>query len=349
MVPVEEVTLAQDDRPIIVVGAARSGTTMLQLMLHAHGRIAVPPENRFVLRAYQNRRDFGDLRVEANRRKLAHFICKEKGSGFGDLGLDADATMAEIVAGPATLGSALGIALRAYARKFGKARWGDKRPSYLANLHMIRDLFPDAQVVHIIRDGRDCVASLKEAPWHRGGVPTAVAGWCRGMDEGARAARTWAPGSYFEMYYERLVSDPEPELRRLCDFLGEPFDPAMTEPSSVAGVAVPERKTWHALTHGEVTSKRIGSWSRRLDPAEIGLCEAVMGRRLVAHGYELTGLGSATLSQWAHYVPAGTHDLMSRAKRALITRFHHARPRADLADRVVRPATDQPVPTPEAP
>jgi hypothetical protein len=341
--------VTQDHRPIIVVGCPRSGTTMLQLMLHAHERIAIPPENRFVLRAYQNRRELGDLTVEENRRRLAHSICKQKGSGFGDLGLDADATMAEIVAGPPTLGSACGIVLRAYARKFGKPRWGDKRPSYLVNLHMVRDLFPDAQVVHIIRDGRDCVASLKEAPWHRGGIPTAIAGWCRGMDEGARAARTLPPGSYFELYYERLVSDPEPELRRLCEFLGERFDPAMTEPSAVADVAVPERKTWHALTHGEVTAKRVGSWARRLDPAEIGLCEAVMGRRLVAHGYSLSRSGSPTLAEWARYLPALTHDRMSRAKRALTTGFHHVRPRADLADRLATPATDPPVPAPDAP
>lgn len=325
--------MTRDHRPIMVVGCPRSGTTMLQLMLHAHERIAIPPENRFVLRAYQDRHRFGDLSVEENRRRLAHFICKRKGMGFGDLGLSADATVEQIVAGPPTLGSACGIVLRAYAHKFGKVRWGDKRPSYLVNLHMVRDLFPDAQIVHIIRDGRDCVASLKETPWHRGGVPTAIVGWCRGMDEGDRAARTLPSDSYFELYYERLVADPAPELRRLCEFLGERFDPAMTDPSAVADVAVPQRKTWHALTHGAVTAARVGSWERRLEPAEIGLCEAVMRRRLVAHGYPLTGIGAPTLAEWAGYLPAEAHDRISRAKRALVTGFHQLRPGADLADR----------------
>jgi hypothetical protein len=31
------------DRPIFVLGCPRSGTTLLQLMLHAHPRIAIPP------------------------------------------------------------------------------------------------------------------------------------------------------------------------------------------------------------------------------------------------------------------------------------------------------------------
>src|SRR5215467_3176159 len=143
------------------------------------------------------------------------------------------------------------------------------------------------------------------------------------MDEGARAARTMPADSYFELYYERLVDDPERELRRLCEFLGERFDPAMTEPSAVADVAVPERKTWHALTHDRVTSARVGSWERRLEPAEIGLCEAVMGRRLVAHGYPLSRLGSPTLAGWADYLPVAARDRMSRAKRAVTTGFHH--------------------------
>ncbi|WP_449066856.1 sulfotransferase, partial [Planomonospora algeriensis] len=73
-------------------------------------------------------------------------------------GLDAAEVTREIVDGPGTLGSALGIVLRAYAARFGKPRWGDKRPSYFKSVDVLLRLFPDAQFVHLIRDGRDCVA-----------------------------------------------------------------------------------------------------------------------------------------------------------------------------------------------
>ena len=59
------------DRPVFVIGCPRSGTTMLQLMLHSHPRIAVPPETRFLVPAYYRRRTFGDLRDGARRRALA--------------------------------------------------------------------------------------------------------------------------------------------------------------------------------------------------------------------------------------------------------------------------------------
>ena len=143
------------DRPIIVVGCPRSGTTMLQLMLHAHPRIAIPPETRFTLAVYGERRDFGDLEVEANRRALARRIVDRRDTRFCDLGLDAEDIVERIAAGPGTLGSALGTVFQRYAARFGKPRWGDKRPAYLHNVDILLRLFPDAQFINIVRDGRD--------------------------------------------------------------------------------------------------------------------------------------------------------------------------------------------------
>ncbi|MGH3387537.1 MAG: sulfotransferase family protein, partial [Actinomadura sp.] len=155
------------DRPIFVVGCPRSGTTLLQLMLHAHPRIAIPPETRFLLPAFDTRHAFGDLCDEANLRELARWIAEDKATKFDDLGLDPDRIIEEIVAGPPTVGTAMATVFQAYAQRFGKPRWGDKRPSYIRRLDVILRMFPDAQIVHLIRDGRDCVASLMEMPWYK--------------------------------------------------------------------------------------------------------------------------------------------------------------------------------------
>lgn len=276
------------ERPIIVIGAPRSGTTLLQLMLHAHPRIAIPPENRFVLTAYRRRHEFGDLREAGNRRKLAKWLVKSERGRFDDFALDRAEVMAEIMAGPPTVGSALAIVFQAFARKFGKPRWGDKRPRYATRIDVIRRLFPAAQFVNIVRDGRDCVASLKEQDWYRADSPAAACAWARSVDHARRAARRLGPDSFYEVQYERLVADPERELRALCAYLGEEYDPVMTEPAAVADI-IPERKTHHVLTRGPVTRARVGSWQERLEPWEVSLCERVLGGRLRAYGYELTG------------------------------------------------------------
>ncbi|GAA2639297.1 sulfotransferase [Paractinoplanes durhamensis] len=303
---------------------------MLQLMLHAHPRIALPPENRFVLSAYQRRHEFGDLRDPERRRDLAEWIVKT--AQFGDLGLDPQQVIDAIVGAPPTLGSAIGTVFRLYAQRFGKPRWGDKRPAYLRNLPMLLRMFPDAQIVNIIRDGRDCVASLKEAPWSSADIGDHITSWARSADASLRAARRYAPDTYYTVRYEDLVADPESHLRKLCRFLGEDYDPAMARPDSVACLAVPEYKTWHTRTHQSVTTERVRSWQQRLTTTEIERCEAVFGTRLSRFGYEQSTFATPT-----------TADRVDRVRIATCDRLAPVRGMADDVRAVVRNGRREPV------
>jgi hypothetical protein len=279
----------QSDRPVFVIGCPRSGTTMLQLMLHSHPRIAVPPETRFLVPAYYSRKIYGDMRQAENRRRLAEWIATGRNTKFRELGISADNFVQNAMMGPGSFGSVIGTVFKTYAERFDKSRWGDKRPSYYKHTEMLLRMFPDAQFIHLIRDGRDCVASLKEMPWYRLDSYHAVANWAEAIDFGRRNARRLPSDSFYELRYEDLTADPETELKKLCLFIGEDYDPAMCEPRHAAQVAVPAHKVWHKNTHGEVTTSRSGSWANRLEPWEISLCEEVLGERLVAAGYELSG------------------------------------------------------------
>ena len=305
------------DRPIIVVGCPRSGTTMLQLMLHAHRRIAIPPETRFVLTGYWRRREFGKLAHAENRRRLARWIVDRPETRFEDLGLDGEEIVRQITAGPGTLGSALGTIFRGYAQRFGKPRWGDKRPAYLQNLDVILRLFPDAQIINVVRDGRACVASLKEMSWHKEDIYGTVAAWARAVDDARRASRRLDPAQWHQLRYEDLVADPPAVLAGICEFLGEEYDPAMAEPSAVAEVAVPKFKTWHSRTHNPVTTQRVQSWQQRLTPSEIALCEAALGSRLRECGYELSGVPRPRPAELIRYRLMATPHRLAPAKRGL--------------------------------
>lgn len=304
-------------RPIFVVGCPRSGTTLLQLMLHAHRRIAIPPETRFLLTAYWQRHDFGDLTEPGNRRRLAHWIVDRRETRFADLGLDRAETIRRISDAPGTLGSALATIFQAYAHRFGKPRWGDKRPAYLQNLDVILRLFPDAQIINVIRDGRACVASLKEMPWHKQDVYATVAAWARAVDDADRAAHRLDATQWHQLRYEDLVADPQAELAAICRFLGEEYDPAMTRPSALAETAVPRFKTWHQRTHGPVTTQRVQSWQHRLTPDEIALCETALKGRLRACGYELTGAARPRPAHLLRYELKAVRHRLAPAKRGL--------------------------------
>ncbi|GAA4234485.1 sulfotransferase [Actinomadura meridiana] len=309
------------DRPIFILGCPRSGTTLLQLMLHSHPRIAIPAETRFVLPAYAGRCEFGDLQVRANRLGLAEWITADRSTKFSSLGLDAAEVADEIVDAPPTLGSALGTVFHAYARHCGKPRWGDKRPSYFRHVGALLRMFPDAQFVHLIRDGRDCVASLKEMPWYVQEVDHAISVWREAIDGGRRLIQRLGPDTYYELQYERLVADPADELTRLCGFLGEDFEPEMTRPDGLARKIVPPRRSWHGRTKDAVTTSRVGSWAQRLDAWEISLAEAAFGERLTEYGYEPSGLPKPPASRLARFTKVSTHRRMAQSKTALRERW----------------------------
>ncbi|GLY73098.1 sulfotransferase family protein [Actinoallomurus iriomotensis] len=282
------------DRPIFILGCPRSGGTLLRRMLRAHPRIAIPPETRLLLDAYEHRDAYGDLSRRANRQALAEWIVAGAGTRFDGLGLDARAVAEEIVAGPPTLGSALEIAWRAYARRLGKPRWGDKRPGYVQHIDALLRLFPDAQLVHVIRDGRACVADLKGTSWWRMGVYHAIATWTQAIDAGTSAAQRLPSSAYTEVQYERLVTDPESELRRLCTFLTEDYAPEMA------------------------TQRPEPPAEARLEPWERELCETVMNERLRAYGYEPAEAARPATRHLARYATITAHRRLAARKRAVL-------------------------------
>ncbi len=278
------------DRPIFVVGCPRSGTTMLSLMIHAHPRLAMPPESRFLLKTWRKREKYGDLSKPQQRMALAK-SCVRTGSKVRDLGLDPDETLQAILAAPPTIGSAFGTVFKMFADKHGAARWGDKRPAYYQEVDVLLRLFPDAQIVHIVRDGRANVASLKKMPWWPYDSIGSMAAWSQAEYCSQRNAKRLPADVFHVIRYESLVADPEPVLRELCAFLGEEFVPAMLEPNEVRDV-VPEKKTWHGNLKQSVNTDRVESWRKGLEPWELGLMETVLRRKLKRWDYQLSGAGT---------------------------------------------------------
>jgi hypothetical protein len=278
------------DRPIFVVGCPRSGTTMLSLMIHAHPRLAMPPESRFLIKTWRKREKYGDLSTPQQRMALAK-SCVRTGSKVRDLGLDPDETLKAILEAPPTLGSAFGTVFKLFADKHGAARWGDKRPAYYQEVDVLLRLFPDAQIVHIVRDGRANVASLKKMPWWPYDSVGSMASWSQAEFCSQRNAKRLPKDVFHVIRYESLVADPEPVLRELCAFLEEDFVPAMLEPSEVRDV-VPEKKTWHVALNQSVNTDRVESWRKGLEPWELGLMETVLRRKLRRWGYQLSGEGA---------------------------------------------------------
>jgi hypothetical protein len=132
---------------------------------------------------------------------------------------------------------------REYARARNATIIGEKAPSYHARLPTLAKLFPLAQFLIIWRDPIDCCRSAARAA--RNNRFFAQRGMTQRMLLGAEtlaegvAALLRQQRSVCQVGYDELVKNPETELRRVCDFLAIPFEPAMLDLKSADTSSVP--------------------------------------------------------------------------------------------------------------
>lgn len=300
-----------------IVGTGRSGTTLLQAMLASHPRIFIPPETRFFgvtdpdLVLGGTARRAGDL-----DRYLASAIPDWTRREFGV----SESDMRARLTGSDLSTRAVFLALAAaWADRTGKPRIGEKTPNHEKSVRRIRTVFPEARFIQIIRDPRDVVISKRD---HRLQGHGSLVRYARSMrkvyDRHAVYARTLPPEVYTAIRYEDLVANPESELRRLCAFLGESFDPTMLRyhERPDKGFAGFEGE-WKNLTLQPLTRGRIGRYREKLSPREIRTVERTIGPHLRALGYEPAGDVPHRIGWWAR--DAGEY-LAWRVRRAFTGR-----------------------------
>jgi len=237
-----------------VVGHGKSGTTWLARLLGSHPEILCLWEGRFFGREW-HREDLGEVGAKVPPRTLSGALANSRDlrlwaerSVWGRRG-DADEHLANLTR------LALDYFLDQRLSGTDKKIVGDKTP-FLPGAHTIREIhgiYPEARVIHVIRDGRDAEVSWMHHRWNRskeqGGIQVLRPGEAERreayredaagaglFDEGelrARAAQ-WRDtvgeatkegpellgDNYTEVRYERLLEDAPAETRRLLRFLG---------------------------------------------------------------------------------------------------------------------------------
>lgn len=253
-----------DRRPIFVMGAERSGTTLLRLILDVHPNIAIGPESGF-LRAVQGTMTIPSWNYGENWFERFGVERSEMAGWLADL-YD-------------------GVFSR-YAREHGKERWGDKTPLHRWLAGLADELYPHSQFVGIVR--------------HPGAMCLSRARWGYDLDANAQMWNLAAhlltadrdrlgPDRYLLLRYEDLLRDPEPVLRRLVDFLGEPWSDRLLRHHEVHA----ERDGPEVTDGGTRTSKpldpsRIDAWSDEADPDEVAFIAEATSPWRERFGYTAT-------------------------------------------------------------
>lgn len=318
------------DAPIFVVGAPRSGTTLLASMLAGHPRIACGPETQF----------FNKLSPEQLRAAVADRAWPERAvqlvssltlagqavvTLFGHTGRDVRDFLAVREPSAQALLESL---TELYAHKRGKTRWAEKTPNHLLHLPALRQHYPDAPIIRIVRDPRDSALSMRQLPWAS-----------RSALANAHLWTTWFGASqpFFEsdartltVRYEDLVGEPERVLAVVCSFIGEAFEPGMLEfTRSAKGVSSPN-ETWKAANARTLDTGRTGRW-RQEDPALQRALTYTCRKGIEVFGYPCAETPTVTVR---------AHPLGLRAAEAHEGALLRAAARATHFSEAERPATE---------
>lgn len=294
---------APDPAPFIV-GVPRSGTTLLRLMLDAHPLLAIGGETHYMPALFARWRELEARGVPEAERIAPCIELMTSHPRWPDLGVERGDLEAHLAGlddtDLADLARAVPMLCAGHA---GKPRWGEKTPGYMTSMLALRRVLREARFIHVIRDGRDVALSLREVAWGTDDVELAARRWKRRIRNARRQSRRLPEGSYMEVRFEDLVTDPEPVLKRVTAFADLPWDEAMlsyheqaaermttlARDVQFAGVTVTaaERRGQHALVAEPPRPERAERWRAEMDPADRRRFDAVAGRLLERLGYRV--------------------------------------------------------------
>ena len=290
--------------PIFLGGDARSGTTLLAMMLDSHPLLTfgtnvdfLDPENlgSHILECC-DLLAAGDARVagpgvstrDPEWQLGVQFVrhCHRFGVELADLRRIIERTMRShgtnlmSFEGRCTLIDCLGEFRR------GTAGWGMKVQQQITWAPKFAAFWPQARFIHIVRDGRDVAASHLRGNrgWGYTSIEEAARGWVEIVDCAARRN----PATHV-LKYESLVCNPRAELASLLEFLELQWDDALLHHSEI-GHALAENPYLHPSAEAAarpVNREAVGRFIRDLSPGEIAAFEQIAGETLRRFNYPL--------------------------------------------------------------
>ena len=225
MVNTSEMTslAASNTRPILIIGAPRSGTTLLATMLNAHPNIFMANEAKIFVRILPHINKYPSPIDKKTANSIIKRLETQELHYLNPLPTANDVMQTHTDMNLVTFLRAL---FEALAEREGKKRWGEKTAVAYRQLELICKSFPDAILLAVERDPYEIAASYKKInpKW---GVLGALIHW---LDFKRSIAREGSrkPGILL-VSYEKLVTSPESTLREVCSHIGEVFDTAMLD------------------------------------------------------------------------------------------------------------------------
>ena len=272
--------------PFFIVGSGRSGSTLLRVILCSHSRITIPPETYFISPLVErlpiNKKLDEDQIALAVEIITGHYR-------WPDMGMTKEKLVANIQKGKHTyLREIINIVYDDHLSRENREIWGDKTPAYIAIVPQLLDLYPDARIIHLVRDGRDVAKSFQSTGWCGPWLHENTREWKDAINLFQQYRIQYPSISIYEVRYEDLVLDTEGTVRNLCDYLSIDYETGMLDWFNAVDGKIPAREAHiHSKLKRKPGREDVYRWKTEMSRREILVVESFIYKELRSAGYSL--------------------------------------------------------------
>ncbi len=296
-----------DMRHVFIVGLPRTGTTLTRAILNASTEVGLGGESKFLpnpaergrasRRGYRDRfRQAGDIQTDEGISGVADVIYSQTEKNYWSRlakGMDRAEFEARLRASDRSERALFSLAMDHFAD--GRPIRGDKSPQHIHWVPLLLDWFPEARIIHTLRDPRATHISLqrKAARTHGHGLrsrlehlpvielysaTSLIRRWQRVIAL-HREYQTRYPANYMLLRFEDLIANPRESAQRVCSHIGVAFVENMLDQ-----VVLNSSFTPHAASKG-FDPAVIERWRKHMSPLTKRWFAALARRELEAFGY----------------------------------------------------------------
>lgn len=270
--------------PVFIVGAQRSGTTLLRLLLNSHSQIAIPEEARFLMPLLVQERLAAGFRGADFEKLVSYMRASEEfqlwnydgGEFLAELGRMEEVGLVDFV----------DKLYSSYARSEGKRYWADKS-LFFRRIDILARMFPQGSFIHIVRDGRDVFDSWRKMDASKDCAPAVALDWRLKLRFIERAFARLPADRTLVIRFEDLLGNAEAVARSTCEFLGVDYEEGMLDFHKKSRRYVGDHHS--QLIFKPIESGNQSKWRNNLSHAEKVAFDLVAGPQLERYGYGRSG------------------------------------------------------------
>jgi len=319
--------------PIFIVGAPRSGTTLLTAILSNHPNIDAGPETQFFAKIPQKSLDLAveDEVWPSIATKLISELSLSSQSVMTLFGLSEGELYESLKNKSPSVQAMLEVLTEKHCHKNGKIRWIEKTPNHILNIDFIRQLYPKSPIIRIVRDPRDSAVSMCKLPWAS-----------KSIFENAMLIEKWyqVSDNFFKhdshsytITYENIVKSPEQEVAELCQFIGEKYHPDLLNTKESGSRVSSKKEIWKTAVSGKIDVRRCYVWKRNMSHRVSWLLSQLCNNTINLFNYQLSDNKGYTIS--VNGLSSELNELMIGTQVLPLESINHNFPEEDLEGYIV--------------